>query len=60
MDHLLQANKQAERAMLFLTLHRLREALATKVAKASDAQTSGTITDMDMVLLSRVSLRRLG
>ena len=37
LEHLLQTNKQAEGAMLFQTLHRLREALATQVKRSSDA-----------------------
>ena len=60
LEHLLQSSKVAEGAMLFQTLHRLREALATQVTKASDAHTPVTITAMDAVLLSRVLLKRLG
>ena len=46
--------------MLFQTLHRLREALATQVKRSTDAHASVTITAMDAVLLSRLLLRRLG
>ena len=60
LEHLLQSSSVAEGAMLFQTLHRLREALATQVTKASDAHTPVTITAMDAVLLSRVLLKRLG
>ena len=60
LEHLLQTNKQAEGAMLFQTLHRLREALATQVKRSSDADTPVSITAMDAVLLSRLLLKRLG
>lgn len=60
LEHLLQSSTMAEGAMLFQTLHRLREALATQVTKASDAHAPVTITAMDAVLLSRVLLKRLG
>ena len=60
LEHLLQSSSGAEGAMLFQTLHRLREALATQVTKASDAHAPVTITAMDAVLLSRVLLKRLG
>ena len=60
LEHLLQSSSVAEGAMLFQTLHRLREALATQVTKASDAHAPVTITAMDAVLLSRVLLKRLG
>ena len=60
LEHLLQSSSVAEGGMLFQTLHRLREALATQVTKASDAQSPVTITAMDAVLLSRVLLKRLG
>ena len=60
LEHLLQTNKQAEGAMLFQTLHRLREALATQVKRSSDADTPISITAMDAVLLSRLLLKRLG
>ena len=60
LKHLLKSGSMAEGAMLFQTLHRLREALATQVTKASDAQSPVTITAMDAVLLSRVLLKRLG
>ena len=60
LEHLLQTNKQAEGAMLFMTLHRLREALATQVKRSSDADTPISITAMDAVLLSRLLLKRLG
>ena len=46
--------------MLFQTLHRLREALATQVTKPSDADATLSITAMDAVPLSRVLLKRLG
>ena len=59
LEHLLQTNKQAEGAMLFQTLHRLREALATQVKRSSDADTPVAITAMDAVLLSRLLLKRL-
>lgn len=59
LEHLLQTNKQAEGAMLFQTLHRLREALATQVKRSSDADTPISITAMDAVLLSRLLLKRL-
>lgn len=45
--------------MLFQTLHRLREALATQGTKASNADAPVSITAMDAVLLSRVLLKRL-
>jgi len=45
--------------MLFQTLHRLRQELATQVTKASDADAPVSITAMDAVLLSRVLLKRL-
>ena len=45
--------------MLFQTLHRLREALATQVTKTSDADFPVTITAMDAVLLSRLLLKHL-
>ena len=57
---LLKSGSVAEGAMLFQTLHRLREALATQVTQASDADAPVTITAMDAVLLSRVLLKRLG
>ena len=60
LEHLLQSSNVAEGGMLFQTLHRLREALATQVTKASDAHAPVTITAMDAVLLSRVLLKRLG
>ena len=60
LEHLLQSSNVAEGAMLFQTLHRLREALATQVTKASDADAPVSITAMDAVLLSRVLLKRLG
>ena len=60
LEHLWQSSTVAEGAMLFQTLHRLREALATQVTKASDAHAPVTITAMDAVLLSRVLLKRLG
>ncbi len=60
LEHLLQTNKQAEGAMLFMTLHRLREALATQVTRSSDSDTPVSITAMDAVLLSRLLLKRLG
>ena len=60
LEHLLQSSSVTEGAMLFQTLHRLREALATQVTKASDAQAPVSITAMDAVLLSRVLLKRLG
>ena len=60
LEHLLQSSTVAEGAMLFQTLHRLREALATQVTKASDSHAPVTITAMDAVLLSRVLLKRLG
>ena len=60
LEHLLQSSSVAEGAMLFQTLHRLREALATQVTKASDAHAPVTITGMDAVLLSRGLLKRLG
>ena len=60
LEDLLQTSTVAEGAMLFQTLHRLREALATKVSKASDADAPVSITAMDAVLLSRVLLKRLG
>ena len=60
LEHLLTTSKVAEGAMLFQTLHRLREALATQVTKASDAHTPVSISAMDAVLLSRVLLKRLG
>lgn len=59
-EHLLQTNQQAEGAMLFQTLTRLREALATQVTRSSDSDTPVTITAMDAVLLSRLLLKRLG
>ena len=46
--------------MLFQTLHRLREALATQVTRSSDSETPVMITAMDAVLLSRLLLKRLG
>ncbi|WP_156777477.1 hypothetical protein [Synechococcus sp. RS9916] len=46
--------------MLFQTLHRLREALATQVKQSPDAHAPVTLTAMDAVLLSRLLLRRLG
>ena len=60
LEDLLQTSTVAEGAMLFQTLHRLREALATQVTKASDADAPVSITAMDAVLLSRVLLKRLG
>ena len=60
LEHLLQSSTVAEGAMLFQTLHRLREALATQVTKATDADATLSITAMDAVLLSRVLLKRLG
>ena len=60
LEHLLTTSKQAEGAMLFMTLHRLREALATQVKRSTNAHAPVTITAMDAVLLSRVLLRRLG
>ena len=60
LEHLLQTNKHAEGAMLFQTLHRLREALATQVKRSSDADIPVAITAMDAVLLSRLLLKRLG
>ena len=51
LEHLLQTSTVAEGAMLFQTLHRLREALATQVTKASDADAPVSITAMDAVLL---------
>lgn len=60
LEHLLQSSNVAEGAMLFQTLHRLREALATQVTRSSDAHAPVTITAMDAVLLSRVLLKRLG
>ena len=60
LEHLLQSSSVAEGAMLFQTLHRLREALATQVTKASDAHSPVSISAMDAVLLSRVLLKRLG
>ena len=59
-EHLLQTNQQAEGAMLFQTLTRLREALATQVTRSSDSDTPVMITAMDAVLLSRLLLKRLG
>ena len=59
LEHLLQTNKQAEGAMLFQTLHRLREALVTQVKRSSDADTPISITAMDAVLC-RLLLKRLG
>ena len=60
LEFLLKNNKTAEGAMLFQTLTRLREALATQVKRSSDADTPVTITAMDAVLLSRVLLKRIG
>ena len=60
LEHLLQTSSVAEGAMLFQTLHRLREALATQMTKASDAHTPVSTSAMDAVLLSRVLLKRLG
>ena len=57
---LLKSGSVAEGAMLFQTLHRLREALATQVTQASDADAPVTITAMDAVLITRVLLKRLG
>ena len=56
LEHLLQSSTEAEGAMLFQTLHRLREALATQATKTSDTHAPVTISAMDAVLLSRVSL----
>ena len=60
LEHLLTTSKVAEGAMLFQTLHRLREALATQVKRSTDAHAPVTISAMDAVLLSRVLLKRLG
>lgn len=60
LDNLLQTNKQAEGAMLFQTMTRLREALAIQVKRSSDADTPVAITAMDAVLLFRLLLKRLG
>ncbi len=60
LEHLLQTNRQAEGAMLFQTLTRLREALATQLTRDSDAEAPVSITAMDAVLLSRLLLKRLG
>ena len=60
LEFLLKNNRTAEGAMLFQTLHRLREALATQVTRSSDSETPVMITAMDAVLLSRVLLKRLG
>ena len=60
LEHLLQSSSVAEGAMLFQTLHRLSEALATQVTRSSDAHAPVTITAMDAVLLSRVLFKRLG
>ena len=60
LEHLLQTNQQAEGAMLFQTLHRLREALATQVTRSSNSDTAVIITAMDAVLLSRLLLKRMG
>ena len=60
LEHLLQTNQQAEGAMLFQTLTRLREALATQLTRDSDAEAPVMITAMDAVLLSRLLLKRLG
>ena len=46
--------------MLFQTLPRLREALATQVTRSSDSDTPVIITAMDAVLLSWLLLKRLG
>ena len=46
--------------MLFQTLTRLREALATQLTRDSDAEAPVMITAMDAVLLSRLLLKRLG
>ena len=60
LEHLLTSSTVAEGAMLFQTLHRLREALATQVKRSTDAQAPVVITAMDAVLLSRLLLNRLG
>lgn len=60
LEFLLKNNKTAEGAMLFQTLTRLREALATQVTRSSDAESPVMITAMDAVLLSRLLLKRLG
>ena len=60
LEFLLKNNRTAEGAMLFQTLHRLREALATQVTRSSDSETPVMITAMDAVLLSRLLLKRLG
>ena len=60
LEFLLKNNRTAEGAMLFQTLTRLREALATQVTRSSDSETPVMITAMDAVLLSRLLLKRLG
>ena len=60
LEHLLTNGKLAEAAMLYQTLGRLREALATSVTKGSLVDSPVMITAMDAVLLSRLLLRRLG
>ena len=60
LELLLTSSTVAEGAMLFQTLHRLREALATQVKRSTDAQAPVVITAMDAVLLSRLLLKRLG
>ena len=60
LEYLLQNNRTAEGAMLFQTLPRLREALATQVTRSSDSDTPVIITAMDSVLLYWLPLKRLG
>ena len=60
LGYLLQNNRTAEGAMLFQTLPRLREVLATQVARSSDSDTPVIITAMDSVLLYWLPLKRLG
>ena len=60
LEYLLQNNRTAEGAMLFQTLPRLREVLATQVARSSDSDTPVIIIATVSVLLYWLPLKRLG